>query len=189
MRRYFIEWQINKTQFKNHVKVFNPEDMEIKMMMASRLFYKFIHYNSKEAADAVVNWVQGLYIAYRKDTEEHKIAKYTYEHLKDVLAQCKSIRDKEPESSFGIQAIRDFIEEEDISYLEENVIHNLDTINNWLKKAYVHKQAIEFVYNCIEVLKEKTTLNTTIINRLSKMEVRLQEIKEKGLKSSHKFLF
>lgn len=203
-RKFEIEWQLYKTYFKNRMPAKTAEEMRTKMETAKTIYYSFIDDRSRELAYNVINWMDGLVIAFRDNDERRGIIEEAIKEIKEHWNSGEGAAPRmEPDDSFGYEAIEDFINNPSSLYREvtgsssfdwkllfENMVHNLDMLNKWLQKAYVHDTAIEYVHDTMKAAEEfNQELPKKVLDRWTKLVDRYDEIQQTGEKSTHKFLY
>lgn len=208
-RKFEIEWQQYKTLFKNHLPAKDAKSMKEKMVVAYDLFQYFMSNRSYELGYNVVNWLDGLVIAFKKDDERRSIIESAIEEIKGEWQERSSLfsgtPEKEPDASFGYEAIKSFIETGysnsdfytdyigyafDWDLFFENMIHNLDMLNKWLKKSYKHNDGIQYIVDCAAVAEDfDQDIPAKVQRRLDKASEELERIETTGAESEHKFLY
>lgn len=204
-RKFHIEWQLYKTYFKNRMPAKTGDEMEDKMNMAFDMFYYFIDEHSQELAYNVINWLDGLVIAFSSGDERRGIIEDTIAEIKEEWNESSDVKQSpryEDDSAFEYDYIKEFIQSPSWFYKEhvsssfdwnllfENMVHNLDMLNKWMKKAYVHEDGLGFVGMTIQAANEfDKELPKKAADRWQKAIDRYQEIQNTGEKSTHKFLY
>jgi hypothetical protein len=135
--KYNIEWQYDRISLKN------IKDIEEKLSYAQEIFNKYLNRQS-DSAYSVINWAQGLSIAYKEGSESRTL-------VDSFLKKCISIVEKKTfcnkESVSSIEEIKDFHRKCDSMIFDEVVSNNLDRAIKWTKKFYIHKDLHQFLIN------------------------------------------
>lgn len=198
-RKFEIEWQLYKSYFKYRMSL---DPMEGKMALAHDVYTYFADNRSKELAYNVVNWLDGLVIAFRPTDDRREVIENKIVEVKSHWSTGSFKTTVEPDDSFGRDAIMSFIGNPSPFYrahisstfdqrlLMENLTQNLDMLNKWLKKHYVHEDGLEYVADCISVCEELGfSIPSTVTKRWDKARAAYEYTVEENLPSTHKFLY
>ncbi|MCA1799879.1 MAG: hypothetical protein LC687_00155 [Actinobacteria bacterium] len=210
-RKFEIEWQLFKTFFKVRMPAKTPEAMQEKMDVAVDVFVYFYTERSKELAYNVLNWLQGLSIALKKDDPRRELIEDTLIELgrifEDGEGGYQPAAEKEPDESFSREAMEEYIgggfksspiytdhigTSFDFDLLIANLNQNLDMQTKWAKGDYIHKTLMGYLFNAIDIIlsNEYAEVPDKVYNKYKKVVDRATEIdKDPDSKVTHKFLY
>ncbi len=210
-RKFEIEWQLFKTAFKVYMPAADAEEMGEKMWVAEDVFKYFFTTRSRELAYNVLNWQQGLSIAFKREDTRREVVENSIIKLSRIFEGEDSIGSPAPEKESDQSFTREFMEEYiekgyksspiytehisssfDFRLLIENINQNLDMALKWSKGNYVHTTMMDYIFNATDIIlsNEYAELPARVYNKFKKVFDRASEIEnDPDSKITHKFLY
>lgn len=205
-RKFEIEWQLFKTFFKIRMPAKTEQEMRKKMEVAWDVYDYFIENRSRELAYNVINWVQGLGIAFKAGDPRKDVTSDALTEMSEDFEEGRGV-DSEGDEAFERIAIEYYIRQGhkespiykehisntfDFNLLWENVNQNLDMALKWSKGNYVHNTLTQYITDVVDV-----AMNTFEQEPPAKVQRKLEKFQEKvemirndpDSKITHKFLF